>query len=182
MNDLSLHIIDIIQNSLSAGATSITLVVEENIPDDKLVIILEDNGRGMSREIADRLEDPFYTTRTTRRVGMGIPLFKQSAVQSGGGLTISSEVGKGTVVTAWFEHSNIDRPPLGDLANSFVLMVSANPNIHFVLRYLFNSSEYIFDSMEVAEVLGDISLSDVRVIRMLEEMIKENIKELKEGL
>ncbi|MEZ7874430.1 MAG: ATP-binding protein [Bacteroidales bacterium] len=179
MNDLSLHIIDIIQNSISAGATRITLIVEENIPDDILTIVIEDNGKGMTREIAERLEDPFYTTRTTRRVGMGIPLYKQSALQSGGGLTISSEPGKGCVVKAWFGHSNIDRPPLGNVANSFVLMVSANPDIHFILRYIFNGNDYVFDSVEVAEVLGDIPLSDVRVIKMLEEMIGENIAELK---
>ena len=179
MNDISLHIIDIIQNSLSAGAERITLTVEENIPSDFLTITIEDNGKGMNRETVQRLEDPFYTTRTTRRVGMGIPLYKQSALQSGGGLSVSSEEGKGTIVKAWFGYSNIDRPPLGDVANSFVLMVSANPQIHFILRYVFNESEYIFDSKEVAEVLGDISLSDVRVIKMVEEMIKENLKELK---
>lgn len=179
MNDLSLHIIDIIQNSLSAGAGFIRLTVEENLPQDRLIIEIEDNGRGMSRETAKKLEDPFYTTRTTRRVGMGIPLFKQSAMQSGGDLSIASEEGVGTTVKAWFVHSNIDRPPLGDVANSFVLMASANPEIHFVLRYIFNDGEYVFDSQEVAEVLGDISISDVRVIRMVEEMIRENINGLK---
>ena len=179
MNDLSLHIIDIIQNSISAGATLITLMVDENIPADTLTIVIEDNGKGMSRETVERLEDPFYTTRTTRRVGMGIPLYKQSALQSVGGLSISSEPGKGSVVKAWFGHSNIDRPPLGNVANSFVLMVSANPDIHFVFRYIFNDNDYVFDSVEVAEVLGEIPLSDVRVIKMLEEMIMENIAELK---
>lgn len=110
---------------------------------------------------------------------MGIPLFKQSAMQSGGNLSVESEPGKGTTVTAWFELGNIDRPPLGDVANSFVLMVSANPQIHFTLSYVVNENEYTFDSVEVAEVLGDIELSDVRVIRMLEEMVRENINELK---
>lgn len=179
MNDLSLHIIDIIQNSLSAGAKRIGLTVKEDSANDRLTISIEDNGKGMSREVAAKLEDPFYTTRTTRKVGMGIPLFKQSAMQSGGNLSVESELGKGTVVTAWFELNNIDRPPLGDVANSFVLMVSANPQIHFTLSYVVNENEYTFDSVEVAEVLGDIELSDVRVIRMLEELIKENIKELR---
>lgn len=179
MNDLSLHIIDIIQNSLSAGAKRIGLAVKEDSASDRLTISIEDNGKGMSPEVAAKLEDPFYTTRTTRKVGMGIPLFKQSAMQSGGNLTVESELGKGTVVTAWFELNNIDRPPLGDVANSFVLMVSANPQIHFTLSYVVNENEYTFDSVEVAEVLGDIELSDVRVIRMLEELIRENIKELK---
>lgn len=179
MNDLSLHIIDIIQNSLSAGAKRIGLAIKEDSANDRLTISIEDNGKGMAPEVAARLEDPFYTTRTTRKVGMGIPLFKQSAMQSGGNLSVESEPGKGTTVTAWFELGNIDRPPLGDVANSFVLMVSANPQIHFTLSYVVNENEYTFDSVEVAEVLGDIELSDVRVIRMLEEMIKENIKELR---
>ena len=179
MNDLSLHIIDIIQNSLSAGAKRIGLAIKEDSANDRLTISIEDNGKGMSREVAAKLEDPFYTTRTTRKVGMGIPLFKQSAMQSGGNLSVESEPGKGTTVTAWFELGNIDRPPLGDVANSFVLMVSANPQIHFTLSYVVNENEYTFDSVEVAEVLGDIELSDVRVIRILEEMIRENINELK---
>ena len=179
MNDLSLHIIDIIQNSLSAGAKRIGLAIKEDSANDRLTISIEDNGKGMAPEVAARLEDPFYTTRTTRKVGMGIPLFKQSAMQSGGNLSVESEPGKGTTVTAWFELGNIDRPPLGDVANSFVLMVSANPQIHFTLSYVVNENEYTFDSVEVAEVLGDIELSDVRVIRILEEMIRENIKELK---
>mgnify|MGYP000856638944 FL=1 len=179
MNDLSLHIIDIIQNSLSAGAKRIGLAIKEDSANDRLTISIEDNGKGMAPEVAARLEDPFYTTRTTRKVGMGIPLFKQSAMQSGGNLSVESEPGKGTTVTAWFELGNIDRPPLGDVANSFVLMVSANPQIHFTLSYVVNENEYTFDSVEVAEVLGDIELSDVRVIRMLEEMVRENINELK---
>lgn len=179
MNDLSLHIIDIIQNSLSAGAKRIGLAIKEDSANDRLTISIEDNGKGMSREVAAKLEDPFYTTRTTRKVGMGIPLFKQSAMQSGGNLSVESEPGKGTTITAWFELGNIDRPPLGDVANSFVLMVSANPQIHFTLSYVVNENEYNFDSVEVAEVLGDIELSDVRVIRMLEEMVRENINELK---
>ena len=179
MNDLSLHIIDIIQNSLSAGAKRIGLAIKEDSANDRLTISIEDNGKGMAPEVAARLEDPFYTTRTTRKVGMGIPLFKQSAMQSGGNLSVESEPGKGTTVTAWFELGNIDRPPLGDVANSFVLMVSANPQIHFTLSYVVNENEYNFDSVEVAEVLGDIELSDVRVIRMLEEMVRENINELK---
>lgn len=179
MNDLSLHIIDIIQNSLSAGAKRIGLAIKEDSANDRLTISIEDNGKGMAPEVAARLGDPFYTTRTTRKVGMGIPLFKQSAMQSGGNLSVESEPGKGTTVTAWFELGNIDRPPLGDVANSFVLMVSANPQIHFTLSYVVNENEYTFDSVEVAEVLGDIELSDVRVIRMLEEMVRENINELK---
>jgi Signal transduction histidine kinase len=176
MNDLSLHIIDIIQNSISAGATLITLVIIEDIDGNLLTIIIEDNGRGMSSEQVQRLSDPFFTTRTTRKVGMGIPLFRQSAEQSGGGLVVESTVGVGTKVTATFIHDNIDRPPLGDVANSFILMVSANPQLDFLLRYVYNGEEYIFDTIEIKEVLDGMPLNNPSVIKMLTEMVRNNIQ------
>ncbi len=179
MNDLSLHIIDIIQNSLSAGAFLIRLTVDENIKEDKLTIIIEDNGKGMTQEQVSKLTDPFFTSRTTRRVGMGIPLFKQSANQCGGDLKVESVLGKGTIITAWFRYSNIDCPPLGDVANAFILMLSANPDHHFILKYIYNGSEYIFDSEEVKEVLGDIPFNDASIIRVLTEMIRENLIDLR---
>ncbi len=179
MNDLSLHVIDIIQNSLSAGASLIKLSVEEDLKRDLLTISIGDNGRGMSQEQVSKLEDPFFTSRTTRRVGMGIPLFKQSAEQSEGALSVSSEAGKGTIVTASFRHSHIDRPPLGDIANALILMVSANPDIDFFFKYIYNGREYVFDTKEVKEVLDGVPLNDPSVIRMLTEMVRSNIDDLK---
>lgn len=178
MNDLSLHIIDIIQNSVSAGATRIELTVEEDLAADLLRIVVGDNGRGMTGQQVEKLSDPFFTTRTTRRVGMGIPLFRHKAEQAGGSLTVDSEPGRGTTVTATFAHSHVDRPPLGDLANSFVLMVSANPELDFVLCYIFNGKEYRFDTVEVREALDGMPLNDTRVTTMLNEMVAENIKDL----
>ncbi|MEG2318636.1 MAG: ATP-binding protein [Rikenellaceae bacterium] len=179
MNDLALHILDIMQNSISANASYISLVICEDIGADLLTIIIKDNGKGMTKEQVDKLADPFFTSRTTRKVGLGIPLFKQSAIQSGGSLDVESEVGIGTTVKAIFGYSNIDRPPLGNVANAFILMVSCNPNIRFELKYIYNGNEYIFDSFEVKDILGDMPLSDAGVIKMLTEMIEENIKELK---
>ncbi|MEG2492673.1 MAG: ATP-binding protein [Rikenellaceae bacterium] len=167
------------QNSISANASYISLVICEDIGADLLTIIIKDNGKGMTKEQVGKLADPFFTSRTTRKVGLGIPLFKQSAIQSGGSLDVESEVGVGTTVKAIFGYSNIDRPPLGNVANAFILMVSCNPNIRFELKYIYNGNEYIFDSFEVKDVLGDMPLSDAGVIKMLTEMIEENIKELK---
>ena len=121
MNDLSMHILDIVQNSISAGATRVSLTVDENPAADLLTIVIGDNGRGMTPEQVSRLSDPFFTSRTTRKVGMGIPLLKQSAEQSGGEIRITSEPGRGTEVTAVFGYSDIDRPPLGDVANALPL-------------------------------------------------------------
>lgn len=179
MNDLSLHILDIVQNSISAGASLITIVVDENISGDKLLISVEDNGKGMSEEKVSKLSDPFFTSRTTRKVGLGIPLLKHSAMQSGGDVRITSQEGKGTLVEAWFLHSNIDRPPLGDVANAVILLVSANPDLDFKFIYKYNQEEYIFDTIEIKEVLEGVSLNNPSIIKYLTEMVNENINLLK---
>ena len=181
MNDLSLHIIDIIQNSLSAGATIIGLRVNEDEAGNLLTIEIEDNGRGMTKEQTQRLSDPFFTSRTTRKVGMGIPLFKQSAEQSGGELNVISQPGEGTTVRATFIYNHLDRPPLGDIANTLILMVSANPDKDFLFKYSYNGSDYTFDTIEVKEVLEGLPLNDTSVIKMLTQRVDENIKSLKSG-
>lgn len=178
MNDLSLHIIDIIQNSVSAGATLISLSIEDSLKNDCLKISIKDNGKGMDQEQVKNLSDPFFTSRTTRRVGMGIPLFKQAAEQTGGSLEVNSVIGMGTEVVASFVNSHIDRAPLGDVANSFILMVSANPNIDFEFKYDKDGNVYEFNTVEVRDVLEDLPLNDPSVIRMLTSMIDENIKDL----
>lgn len=180
MTDLSLHVIDIIQNSLSAGATLIHLTVKEFEKKNLLEISIVDNGRGMSSDAVKSLENPFFTSRTTRRVGMGIPLFKDSALQSGGDLEIESEVGVGTTIRAFFELNHIDRPPLGDIANSFMLMVSANPEKEFIFDYIMEQGSYRFDTVEVKEVLEGMSIGDPALFSLLEGMIKSNLDQLKD--
>lgn len=179
MNDLSMHILDIVQNSISAGATLVTLTVDESPAEDLLTIAVGDNGRGMTPEQVSRLSDPFFTSRTTRKVGMGIPLLMDSARQSGGDVRIESEPGKGTEVTAVFGYSNIDRPPLGDVANALMLLVSSNPALDFLFTYRYNGEEYLFDTVDVREILGDDALKDLTIIRNLEEMIKDNMREIR---
>lgn len=174
-----MHILDIVQNSISAGATLVTLTVDESPAEDLLTIAVGDNGRGMTPEQVSRLADPFFTSRTTRRVGMGIPLLMDSARQSGGDVRIESEPGKGTEVTAVFGYSNIDRPPLGDVANALMLLVSSNPALDFLFTYRYNGDEYLFDTVDVREILGDDALKDLTIIRNLEEMIKDNMREIR---
>ena len=132
MKELSLNILDIVQNSVKADATLIEIIIDENIADDKLTIVVSDNGCGMSPEFLSRVRDPFTTTRTTRRVGMGIPLFELAAQQAGGSLEITSDEGVGTCVTARFQYNNIDRAPVGDMAGTMVTLVSVNPEINFI--------------------------------------------------
>lgn len=174
-----MHILDIVQNSISAGATRVTLTVDEAPGTDLLTIVIGDNGKGMTPEQVSRLSDPFFTSRTTRKVGMGIPLLMDSARQSGGDVRIESEPGKGTEVTAVFGYSNIDRPPLGDVANALMLLVSSNPALDFLFTYRYNGDEYLFDTVDVREILGDDALKDLTIIRNLEEMIKDNMREIR---
>ena len=116
MEELSLHLLDLIQNSVKAGASLVEIIITEKA--GLLTIILEDNGCGMSEEFLSRVESPFTTTRTTRKVGLGIPLFKQAALMAGGDFSITSRQGEGTRLTATFELDNIDRAPMGDLAGN----------------------------------------------------------------
>lgn len=178
MNDISLHIIDVIQNSIYADATLIRVLIDEEISRNRLVVEVEDNGRGMTQEQVERLGDPFFTSRTTRKVGMGIPLFRQAAEQTGGEVVVKSSVGQGCIVRAVFVYDHIDRPPLGDVANSFVLMVSANPELEFVLEYRCENKSYLFDTREVKEVLEGLPLNDPSVIRMLTDMVRANIEDI----
>ena len=180
MNDLSMHILDIIQNSLSAGASVIELDVCEDVEHNLLTIAIKDNGKGMTPEQVARVTDPFFTSRTTRKVGMGLPLYRQSAEQSGGALTVESKPGAGTTVTATFGYDHIDRPPLGDLANAVVLMMSANPEHLFKFNYTYNKRSYSIDTQEINEALDGMPIQEVQVIKMIQQIIEENMAALRE--
>ena len=175
MKDLSMHIMDILQNSTRAGATEVTLEVLEDVAADTLTIRFIDNGCGMDAETVQKVINPFFTTRTTRKVGLGLPLLKQNTEQTGGSLDIQSEKGKGTTVTAVFGRSHLDRPPMGDLAGTVVLTASAYPDIRFIFHYHNGETDYVFDTVEVNEALDGISIQEPEVIQYLKEMIQENI-------
>ncbi|MDR2911207.1 MAG: ATP-binding protein [Bacteroidales bacterium] len=181
MNDLSMHVLDIVQNSITAGANLIGIEVIEKIMENTLTICISDNGKGMSPEQLIQVTNPYFTTRTTRKVGLGVPLFKQNAEMSGGSFNIESNMEKGTIVTAVFGYNHLDRPPLGDMANVVVLLVSSNPALDFIYTHRYNEKTYIFDTREVKEVLIPIPVNEPRIIRMLTEMILENCKDMKEG-
>jgi anti-sigma regulatory factor (Ser/Thr protein kinase) len=175
MKEIALHILDIVQNSISAGATLVHIGIMENLKDDSLTVSINDNGQGMDKETASKVSDPFFTSRTTRKVGLGIPLLKHSAEQAGGKVTLISEPGRGTTITAVFRHSHIDRPPVGDTPGVVSLIAGANPHIDFTYRHSAGEDVYVFDSREIKEVLEDISIGEPRIISYMKEMIAENL-------
>ena len=179
MQDISLHILDLTQNSISADATEITILIDERPSKDWLTVSIRDNGKGMPPEMVERVTDPFVTTRTTRKVGLGLPLFKQNAIQSGGDMTITSEQGVGTYLEATFGYSNIDRLPLGDIANTVMMLVSSNPLIRFIFEYKYESEQYTFDTIEINEALDGMPINTPPIIKYLMEMIRENMESAK---
>ena len=176
MKELSLHILDIAKNSVKAGASKIEITVSISECDDRLEIIISDNGCGMSKEFLARVRDPFTTTRTTRKAGLGIPLFEAAALQSGGDFDIESEEGVGTVVRAGFGYSNIDRAPLGSMSETMEVLISGSPEIRFLYNFIKNGEEFHFDTEEIKTQLGDIPLSTPEVLSWIGEYIEEGTK------
>jgi len=182
MDELSLNILDIAQNSIAADATLVEIDVEEDFGSDRLVISVKDNGKGMSEDFLQAVEDPFTTTRTTRKIGLGISFFKEAAEITGGSVKIKSELGVGTIITADFVLSHIDRQPLGSLTQTLITLVSLNTEIDFIFRYAVNKNEFVFSTQEVKELLGDdAALNSPSVVIFLTEYISEHILNLSGG-
>ena len=174
MRELSLNILDIAQNSISAGASLITIEVSENTVEKTLLIGIYDNGCGMSEEQVKSVIDPFFTTRTTRKVGMGIPLFKMAAEQTGGSLEIKSELGVGTEIRASFKTDSVDFTPLGDVASTIQMLITMNTDRDFVYNLKVNENEFVCDTRELKAILGDVPLDTYEVSQWILEFIKEN--------
>jgi len=179
MKDLSLHILDIAQNSISAGASLIEITIEENPVKDLYTLVIKDDGKGMDKETIMKVADPFYTTRNTRKVGLGIPLLKLNAERTGGTFSIESRVGKGTSLSATFIRSHIDRLPEGDLPGTIVMLATSNPTLQFIYNHSTPNGNYTFNSREIQEVLGEIPINDLSVYPFLKEMIVSNLSDIK---
>lgn len=178
MKDLSSHIMDIVQNSIRAEARKIEILVNENPEADDFTIDIRDNGKGMDADTLKRAGDPFFTSRTVRKVGLGIPLLQQNAERTGGWVKISSTPDKGTDIYACFSHSHLDRPPLGDIAKTLSLLAAANPDIHFIYIHATPQGRYKFDTREIEETLEGIPLSHPDIVSAIQEMIRENLQDI----
>ena len=178
MRELSLHILDIVENGITAGADCIHIDVIESRTADFLTIKIRDNGRGIPAEKLARLKDPFVTSRTTRRVGLGLPLLAAAAERCDGELAVEAGTGGGTAVTATFRYSHIDRAPVGDMASTMATLLMGNPQIDFVYTHVIDSEEFILDTRELKKELGDHSLEDPMVVHRLGENIRTSLNQL----
>lgn len=173
MRELSLNMLDIAQNSIVAGATLVTLTARADHAADRLTLTVEDDGRGMTAEQLDRVRDPFFTTRTTRKVGMGIPLFRMAAEMAGGGLAIRSTPGVGTTVEATFTLSHIDRMPLGDMPGTVTALIRMNPQIDFRYVFAVDDRSMEIDTRQLREILGDVPLDAPEIMEWIDGYIRE---------
>ena len=181
MQELSMNILDIAENSVRAGATLIEITVDEIPSKDLFTVTVADDGSGMTQEQLNNVIDPFYTTRTTRKVGLGVPFFKMAAELTGGNLTIQSAVGEGTVITACFIRSSIDRMPLGDINETICTLIQCNPKSDFVYTRRFDNDEMELDTREFRRILDGVELNDPTVSKFIRDFLAENTSDLLSG-
>lgn len=172
MRELSLNILDIVENSVKAEAkiVYIDVIAKDNV----LTISIKDDGKGMSEEFLSRVTDPYTTTRTTRKVGMGLPFLKMEAEMAGGTFDIRSKLGEGTVVTTTFAIDHIDRPPLGDLGETMSTLISNGDEVDYVLHFVFKDTDFVFDTRELKAQLGGVPMDEPEVLLFIKNYIREN--------
>ena len=178
MRELSLHILDVVQNSIEAGASKIELSIIEDPGKDTLVIEVTDNGRGMSKALVEKVLDPFYTTRKTRHVGLGLPLFAAAARRADGDLILQSAPGKGTRLRAAFRRSHIDRAPLGDMPSVLLAVLLSERPVDLDYIHKVGDQEFRFDSSEIRTELEEVPLTHPRVREWISECLREGEESL----
>ena len=179
MRELSLHILDVVENGITAGADIIRIRVNESRTADLLSIKIKDNGRGIPAEKLKKLQDPFVTSRTTRRVGLGLSLLAAAAERCDGKMEVTAGTGGGTEVRTSFRHSHIDRAPIGDMASTMTTLLMGNPQTDFVYTHVIDGEEFSLDTRDLKKELGDHSLEDPMVIYRLGERIRTSLNQLR---
>jgi hypothetical protein len=186
MREIALHLLDIAENSVAAHASAISITICENSTDDTISAILQDNGKGMDPDLLLRVTDPFVTSRTTRRVGLGIPLLKAAAEACNGYLSIASTPGEGTYLEVEFQRSHIDRMPLGDITGTILTLIVAYPQINWVFNYKIilpqGENEFAFNDKPIKEYLEDVPLCEPEVLTYLRELLESGVSNLQKTI
>ena len=169
MLELAMHVLDIVENSVRAGADEVVVRVEEDEPENHFEIQIIDNGRGMSHTMSEKALDPFTTTKKGKRVGLGLSLLREAAERCNGSMTVESRLGEGTLVTAAFERNHIDRQPLGDMTETMMMLIIGNPDVDFQLVYRRDGSEWSWDTGMIRERYGALFRSHPEVQAFIRE-------------
>lgn len=177
MTELSLNVLDVAENSVRANASLVEITVSANTTQDNLTILIKDNGCGMTPQQIAQVTDPFFTSRTTRKVGLGVPFFKYAAESAGGDFDITSTVGVGTMVSARFVLSHIDRMPLGDMPSTIHNLIVYHAEIDFLYQYTYNEKSFTLDTREFREILGNVSFAEPEISSYIKDFLIENTTE-----
>ena len=178
MEDISLHILDVAENSIGAGATLIKITISVDTPKDLFSVEIEDNGKGIPEDIRLKVLDPFVTTRTTRRVGLGLPLLAQAARETGGDITVKDVNTSGTIVAATFRQSHIDMKPLGDIAGSMVVLIAGNPQVDFLFTYKKTGRTFSLDTREIKKELDGVPITSPPVLSFLRNYLSTSLQDI----
>ena len=178
MIELSLHILDIVENSTRAGAKEVCIDIVEDTERDLLSVEIRDNGSGMSEDVLKKALDPFFTTKTVRSVGLGLPILAEAAERTGGKFSLESRGGEGTKVAAQFKLSHIDRQPLGDVASTLATLIAGNTDVDFIYRHRHNDGKYILDTRVIKKEIGDLPINHVKVLTFIRENVEGGLKDI----
>lgn len=188
MREIALHLLDIAENGVSAGASRIEMLVEEDLVNDRLKLVVQDNGKGIDEQLLKQVTNPFVTSRTTRKVGLGLPLFKAAAEACQGRFQISSTPGQGTCVEIEFQHSHIDRMPLGDLVSTWLTLIVGFSQIHWLFCYRARVQpdkadiEFTFDDEPIKQELGEIPLTEPSILTFMRELLQEGVSRVRQAI
>jgi anti-sigma regulatory factor (Ser/Thr protein kinase) len=178
MQDISLHLLDIAENSVKAGADKIEILIDENVKENVLRLEITDNGSGMKDEIKKNVKDPFTTTRTERKIGLGLSLLSRAAEETGGYVEVESEEGKGTKVKAVFIYDHIDRKPLGNIGETIMTLLASSEKAEIKYTHRKNGNDFVFDSGEIIKELGRNAFNNSGVLIQIKELINSKLKEI----
>jgi hypothetical protein len=179
MLELAEHILDIAENSIRAGAGTVEITINEDSAKDLLSIEINDNGSGMTKEEIKKVEDPFYTTKTVRRVGLGIPLLANAAKMAGGSLRLKSAKGKGTKLTATFALSHLDRQPMGNITTTMLTLIAGNSDVDFIYKHRHNDRRFTLDTRQIRKEIDDVRINHPEIIKYIRGVIDEGLREIK---
>lgn len=178
MKNIALHILDLVENSARAEAKSVEIAIFEDAKNDRYQLFIKDNGSGMNEEILQKATDPFFTSRTSRKVGLGLPLIKMNAERAGGSFSLDSVPGRGTRLEASFKLSHADRLPLGEIGDVLVLLTTGLPELHLVYEHKTPFGSYQFDTKEIRDIIGYSQDNNQEIRRFLRDMVAENLREI----
>lgn len=175
MKEISMHILDIVMNSIKAEATLIEIFIEDSILNNWLKVTIKDNGKGMDDVMINLATDPFFTTRTTRKVGLGLPMLKENCERCGGYLRIKSKLGEGTTIECCFEKDNIDRAPLGNMGDTIMTIINSLCNCELIYNHKTDEGSFVLSTADIKDVLDGGPINANEVLLWIRDYVNENI-------